>query len=128
MKRTTAVDRLAGPDHDRPQFSSVLDAVDASLAGMDWLTEADEGARSLVRVLAAAVDAVATNRVMQMTDPLAVLKEVRMTAKPILDTLEALGGTPRARGHFAPKPDKAAEPEVDPVAEALRQFQQSAAS
>ena len=118
MARLNPLERLeAGTEYAAPdasKYASLLEATEASLASMDWLTDADDAARTLARALATGMDALLTNRVVQATDPLAVLKE--------------LGGTPAARGEFDRKRQGEDEPGPDPAAEYLRQFQENAAS
>jgi hypothetical protein len=132
MKRESPLDRLeSGTPHgdpSTPKYASLLEATEASLAAMDWLTDADDAAQTLARALAAGIDALMTNRIVQQTDPLAVLKELRMSSPRLLDVLAALGGTPVSRGTFAPKPQGEDEAPADPAAEYLRQFQENAAS
>ena len=132
MARLNPLERLeAGTEYAAPdasKYASLLEATEASLASMDWLTDADDAARTLARALATGMDALLTNRVVQATDPLAVLKELRMSSPQLLAVLKELGGTPAARGEFDRKRQGEDEPGPDPAAEYLRQFQENAAS
>lgn len=90
---------------------SLTSAVDAAIAAMDWLEDADGGIVTMARTHAAMIDAVLADE-----DATATEKTKAMYLGPhLVACLRELGGTPAARGVVG-----AGEKAADPVEEALK--------
>lgn len=89
-------------------YGSLVDAVDASIAAMDWVTDADDAAVTLARTYAQRIDeAVAVGEGQEVTKALYL-------GPHLLNTLRALGGAPDARGQLdTGKPASAAASALD---------------
>lgn len=106
---------------------SVLAAVDSSIRAAHWLTEADQGAVTLARTYAAAIDsALAEHGRAKDVDGRggwALVSKLVSGAGPNLQkTLHSLGLTPESRGDLERTPDVDDE---DPLADFARAAQEA---
>lgn len=90
---------------------SLSSAVDAAIAAMDWLEDADRGIVTMARTHAAAIDAILAN---PKATPTEVTKALYL-GPHLVACLREMGGTPAARGVVG-----AGEKAADPVEEALK--------
>lgn len=94
------------------QEKTLAEAVEESLAGMDWLKPADDAMVQLVRKYAAVLD----DSSAPGEDPAVAVKALYL-APHMTRALEQLGGTPTARGEF--REAEKAERKTSPVEDTL---------
>ena len=110
--------------HDAHRFgASFVEEVEAAIAAMPWLTDADRGTVMLCRGYAAAIDAVLCNPEFSR-NPDAVAKALYLGPQ-LQKALGDLGGNPTARGEF--RNVKAGPGRLTDAQRRLKEFQENAA-
>ena len=89
--RVAGTERQAGPIYSVAVEQVLTEWVEASVAAMPWLTDADQGAVQLARTYAAAIDAAAS------TGEAPALQKALYLGPHLVNTLNLLGGTPTGR-------------------------------